>query len=470
MRRAALPVLLFFAAAVLGALAWQAGAGRAGATGTTRPASPTPLLSVRRIPQWLAAPESDAELRGPLDQVIAASPEATCLAVSAGGRTIYAHNPDQALPPASADKLITAVAAIHALGPSYRFRTELVAHSGVIDGEVQGDAYLVGGGDPVLSTGDYTDHFEDHPQVATSLEAFADKLVKSGLKRITGRLLGDESRYDQLRAVPTWPARFATQNESGPISALTVNDNFATFPAIQVKGTPVGGTPAADPPSFAAQTLGDLLQARGVRVEGGYGAGSAPKGSRRLGVIESPPLRSIIRELLTESDNQTAEMLTKELGRSKGGGGTTSSGVLVTKSLLGRLGLPTTGLALTDGSGLDDGDRATCPLLAALLVRAGRHSALGEALPVAGETGTLANRFVMSPARGRLRAKTGTLNEVTALAGFVDTVPGATLTFSYIATGRPVSDSLLRLQEDLGGALVRYPEGPSLAALGPESR
>ena len=178
-----------------------------------------------------------------------------------------------------------------------------------------------------------------------------------------------------------------------------------------------------------------MLQARGVRVEGGYGAGAAPKGAKTVGAIDSPPLRRIITELLTESDNQTAELLTKELGRVKGSGGTTAAGVQVIDRVIRRLGLPTAGVQVTDGSGLDDGDHVTCSFLAALLARTGRHSPLGDSLPVAGQTGTLANRFVASPAKGRLRAKTGTLNTVSALAGYVDTIPGTTLTFSYIATG-----------------------------------
>ncbi|MDQ6697837.1 MAG: hypothetical protein M3Z46_10330, partial [Actinomycetota bacterium] len=93
MRRAVLPVALLVVAAVLAVLARQAGAGGSVASGSTRPASATPLLSARRIPEWLAAPGADQRLRAALDQVIAASPDATCLTVSAAGRTIYSHNP-----------------------------------------------------------------------------------------------------------------------------------------------------------------------------------------------------------------------------------------------------------------------------------------------------------------------------------------------------------------------------------------
>lgn len=468
MRRATLPTALLVIALVLGVLAWRSGAGQAAADGPTRPGAVTPVLSVRRVPEWLAAPVADARLRSSLDRVVAASPASTCLTVSVAGRTIYEHNPGEALPPASTEKLLTAVAAVDQLGPDTRFHTDIVAPAAMVDGEIRGDAFLVGGGDPVLSTGEYADHFEEQPQIATSLEAFADLLARSGLRQITGRLLGDESRYDRLRVVPSWPPRFVTQNESGPLSALTVNDNFAAFPPTQAEGASVRGTPATDPPAFAAQTMVELLQARGVRVEGGSGAGRAPTGAKVIGDIASPPMRTVVKELLTGSDNQTAELLTKELGRTKGAGGTTAAGVQLIRHTLDRLGLPTEATVLIDGSGLDEGNRTTCPYLASLLDRAGRHSAIGDALPVAGKTGTLARRFLASPAKDRLRAKTGTLNNVTALAGFVDTQPGATVTFSYIASGRAVTGSLLQVQEDLGSALVRYPEGPPLGSLGPE--
>jgi len=481
MRRGLLPVAFLALASVLTFLGLRAGrdtaaASRSSGPGSggapTNPHSLTPVLSVRRIPAWLAAPAADARLRGPLDDIVRRSPPSTCLSVSAGGRVLYEHNPTLPLTPASAEKLVTAAAALDRLGPDRRIRTAIVSSAPIVDGEVRGDAYMVGGGDPILATGDYIDHFELQPQIRTSLEALADRMAKTGIKRITGRLIGDESRYDTQRYVSTWPERYKTQNQSGPLSALTVNDNFSDFPPQQVGG--FEERPAPDPPSFAAQRLSELLDTRGVRTDGGIGAGPAPAGTKQLAAIDSPPVRDVVKEMLTDSDNQTAETLTKELGRmgsgaggAKSGPGTTAAGVQAIRQIATRLGLPLDGTVTTDGSGLDEGNRVTCRFMSAALDRWGRHSPLGEALPVAGKTGTLTKRFLLSPVTGRLRAKTGTLNTVTALAGFVDTVPGTDLTFSYIAVGRPVNDELLRVQDDLGASLVRYPEGPTLVELGP---
>ena len=135
------------------------------------------------------------------------------------------------------------------------------------------------------------------------------------------------------------------------------------------------------------------------------------------------------------------------------------------------LGLPMGGVIVADGAGLATDNLLTCALAQAILERSGPESAIGNGLPVAGLTGTLSRRFLESAVTGILRAKTGTLNQVTALAGFLDTPPGATLTFSYIVNLVPpdvVDADDLALQDELAGILVRYPEGPSLEELSPQ--
>jgi D-alanyl-D-alanine carboxypeptidase len=104
-----------------------------------------------------------------------------------------------------------------------------------------------------------------------------------------------------------------------------------------------------------------------------------------------------------------------------------------------------------------------------ILDEGGPKGVLAGGLAVAGKTGTLADRFLESPARERLRAKTGTLNTVTALTGFVNAQQGPVLTFAYIANGEYVNDQLLKLQETLGADLVVYPQGPPLRSVGPLS-
>jgi D-alanyl-D-alanine carboxypeptidase/D-alanyl-D-alanine-endopeptidase (penicillin-binding protein 4) len=464
-------VLALLVVAVAGggaALAAESDDGTPAAVGAPSPI--TPVLSARRVPGLLAAPVADRRLAGALDAVLARQPGAACLTVSSGGRSIVAVNAEAALVPASLEKLLTAAAALDVLGPDHRFTTRVVAGAAPVDGSVVGDAWLVGGGDPLMATADYSARFENQPQTTTSLEALADALVGAGVGRIEGRLVGDESRYDRDRYPDAWPARFVDQDLSGPLSALTVNDAWAAYPPSPDVRTP-DETPAADPALQGAGVLAMVLAGRGVSVGAGVGSGSAPVGAVEVAAVESPPLREIVGEMLRESDNQTAELVLKELALASGRPATTFDGATVVGEVAARLGLPVDTSVVVDGSGLALDNRQSCAVFQAILDAAGPSSAIADGLAVAGETGTLARRFLDSPVTGRLRAKTGTLNLVTALAGYLDTTPGAQLSFTFIvnlvAPDR-VDLADLALQDDLVAALATYPEGPSLDELGPQ--
>jgi D-alanyl-D-alanine carboxypeptidase/D-alanyl-D-alanine-endopeptidase (penicillin-binding protein 4) len=467
-RRFIVPSVLAVIALALGWLAVQEGSGTpTAAAGRTKAGPTTPVLSVRRVAPYLVAPIADAALRSQLDEVVAASPGSTCLTVSVGGRVLYEHAPDEALTPASTQKLVTAVAALSVLGRDTRYRTRVVAPAEPSDGVVEGDLFLVGGGDPLLATAPYAEHFRNQPQVRTSLEELADRIVGAGVRQVTGALLGDETRYDADRYPDTWPERYAEQSQVGPLSALSVNDGFEAWPERQTREGTVESTPTADPPAYAAQQLLGLLQARGVTVGGGAGTGTAPAEAAEIAHIDSAPMTKVVDQLVTESDNQTAELLVKEMGREKGDGPTTAAGVTVVTDEMERLGLARPGTHAADGSGLDETNAVSCRLLMNILDRGGPEGLVADGLAIAGKTGTLADRFLDSPARERLRAKTGTLNTVTALTGFVHASQGPVLTFAYIANGEYVNDALLELQEELGADLVAYPQGPPLASVGP---
>jgi D-alanyl-D-alanine carboxypeptidase/D-alanyl-D-alanine-endopeptidase (penicillin-binding protein 4) len=205
-----------------------------------------------------------------------------------------------------------------------------------------------------------------------------------------------------------------------------------------------------------------------VTVSGGAAAGTAPKDAEQIAAIDSVPMRKVVDQLVTESDNQTAELLVKEMGRKAGGAPTTAAGVAVVTRTMEKLHLARPGTHAADGSGLDEQNRVSCRLIMNILDQGGPKGVLASGLAIAGKTGTLADRFLESPARERLRAKTGTLNTVTALTGFVNAQQGPVLTFAYIANGEYVNDQLLKLQETLGGDLVVYPQGPALKAIGPQ--
>ncbi len=463
-RRRLLPQTLAVAGGLLAASLPGTFAARS-ASATPPPVS-TPLFSARRVPGLVLAEARGPALRTALAGVAAASPPDTCIQVSSAGKTLYAHRTRAPMTPASNLKLLTARLALDLLGPDHRYRTS-VEGTAPVDGQVDGDLYLVGGGDPVLGTDAYLAHFHAPADRGTSLEQLADRVVAAGVRHVTGSVVGDETRYDSERAVSGWPERYLDQHQLGPLTALEVNQSFTSFPAKFSETTLDQLTAAPDPPQFAAATFTELLRKRGVRIDGVATTGVAPPGTSHIATIASPPLSDIVAEMLRRSDNQIAELLVKEVGKVKGSGGTTAAGLDVFRSELGRLGFTSRNVVLHDGSGLDHHDRVACAVLDRLLRNAGADSTIGRGLAVAGRSGTLSERFTMPAVRGRIRAKTGTLNDVTALSGFADTRHGPTLVFTYIANGAYVSPELLSHQDDLARALVGYAGDVRLSSLEP---
>ncbi len=429
---------------------------------TSGPAPVTPLLSARRAPELLSRTIAHIRLGADLDAATS-GPGRTCLAVEEGDAAIYGHQPDEALTPASTLKVLTGTAALRRLGDGFRFVTEVRADRPLADGGIlEGPLWLVGAGDPLLSTKAYADSFRNQPQVFTSMDELADRIYAAGVREIRGGVLGDESRFDTVRYVPTWKPGYITDNEIGPVSALVVNDNFAQYRPRRTIATP-------DPAVHGATVLTDLLRGRGVLVPDA-GAGVAPEGATAVTQIASAPLPEVVGELLRESDNMTAEVLTKELGKRFGAGGTWAAGTQVIRATVAEAGLPAGQYQAVDGSGLDVSDRLSCSLLMDALDLAGPAGPIASGFAVAGLTGTLAQRFKGSPAEGRLRAKTGSLNFVTGLVGFVDAADDRTLEFALLANDLPDrSDAGRTLQEKVGAILAQYPKAPPAAALEPQA-
>lgn len=367
--------------------------------------APAPALVASLDPLWSAATGS-------------------CLTVAADGVIVYEAAAGSALPPASAVKVVTAAAALSGLGDATRFRTAVRTAASPVEGVVAGDLWLIGGGDPVLGSDAWAATTLDADSPRTSLDRLADAVVASGVRVITGRILGDESRYDAVRTVPTWPARLLDDGEVGPLSALVVNDGFAVW------GHP--GVPFGDPATDATTIFADMLVARGVQVQGGSGSGVAPEGLE-LAAIESPTVGELSAAMLRDSDNGTAELLVKELGWKHRGDGSTAAGLAVVTDLLRSKGISMQGESLGDGSGLSDANLVSCRLLTAVLTT--WRTDIDVRLPRAGRDGTLRRRLVGTTAEGRVRAKTGSLRGVSSLAGYVEAADGRTLSFAAIVTG-----------------------------------
>lgn len=457
---------LLGAVAVLGALSGPlVPVGASAPVGGEEPA--TPVLSARRVPVLVQSLAAGPVLAGELDAVVDAGPPQRCLWVEVAGRVLYRAGSDTSLIPASNQKVLTAWLATQVLGEDHVFRTEV---AGALDdqGTVAGDLVLVGGGDPVLRTAAYHAYFGPDAGTATSLEELADAVVAAGVERVTGSVVGDESRYDTRRRVPTWPDdRYLEQHQLGPLSALSLNQGFVSFPVEYSDEGLAELVPTPDPPGFAASVFTDLLRERGVQVDGAPGAATRPRGLATIAAVDSPPLAEIVAQLLNRSDNQISELLVKEVGVVAGAGGTTAAGLEVFADAFADAGLPPAGVRIHDGSGLGYDNRASCAVLAAVLGDAGPSSALGRGLPVAGRTGTLRERFEDPPVQGAIRAKTGSLNEVTSLAGFASPEAAPTVLFAYLANGAPITPEVLEQQERLGRALVGYGAATPLDELGP---
>jgi serine-type D-Ala-D-Ala carboxypeptidase/endopeptidase (penicillin-binding protein 4) len=477
--------------------------------GTVAPtSSATPLLSVRRVPGWIAstvaAERLDAALSAAAAPALGSSPQPTaCLAVSQGGRLLFAAGAGQQLIPASNMKILTATAVLDKLGPSSRFVTQVMSAGAPSNGVVYGNLYLVGGGDPLLRTASYVAGLSPAQPLYTSLNQLAQQVRNAGITKVTGSIVGVESRYDSQRVVPTWKAIYSTELDVGPLSALEVNDGLVLKPAppaphsttstttaasdsttsttkapahSSTTSRPLVWTASTDPPVDGAAQFATLLRGVGVRVEGGATSGQVPAGGQVVTSIDSPPMSQEVDSMLRVSDDTAAELFTKELGYRIAGSGTTAAGTAVIRADLAADGLPVSHMINLDGSGLDRGDLVSCGLILDALQRAGATGVLAAGLPIAGQTGTLAKRMLGTPAVGRVRAKTGTLDGVSSLSGFVMPAAGTHLTpildqplvFSLILNGmsQTAGDSLA---DRIAETLAQYPQIPALADLGPRS-
>ncbi|MGH9135327.1 MAG: D-alanyl-D-alanine carboxypeptidase/D-alanyl-D-alanine endopeptidase, partial [Ilumatobacteraceae bacterium] len=403
------------------------------------PALNTPLGSLRRTSPALARDLNLEQFRAGAQPLLGAVNDRSCVALSVDGYDVGSANADVLVLPASTEKLVVAAVALEVLGETFTFTTRAVG-SAPVGGVVAGDVFLVGGGDPLLSGEWYaTSNLERFPVFnATSFDSLADGIVAAGISRIDGRVLGDGSRYDDEFFAPGWGTGVAGL-EGGPYDALMANDSRVLGDELR----------SDDPSGAAAREFVRLLAERGVDVTGGAGVGQAPAGTTDLAAVESLPLTDVLHEMLANSDNNSAELMVKEIGLAAGGAGTREAGLAVISSTLSAWGLDLTGVVLADGSGLSLDNRITCSILLTVLQRSGFDGPIGQGLAVAGQTGTLIDIFADSGVAGRLRGKTGTLNNppfnedppaVKGLAGYLPVEGGGAVEYVMILNGPTISD------------------------------
>ncbi|TYP84781.1 D-alanyl-D-alanine carboxypeptidase/D-alanyl-D-alanine endopeptidase [Blastococcus xanthinilyticus] len=384
----------------------------------------------------LAGLGSDAPVPDPDVLAAALTPIATGPALGPGttaqvvdvatGEVLYDLDATAPLTPASTAKLLTAAAALTALDPSDTLETR------VVSGAAPGEVVLVGGGDPTLSR---TDPSLTYPGAPTMADLATQVVAALPAGTPVTRVVVDSSLYSGPLTASGWGAGDAPSSYAAPVTATAV-DGARVSPG----STARSGQPGID----AGAALADALGAPGAAVV----LGQAPAGATTLGTVQSAPISRLVEQALSMSDNVLAETLARQVALARNEPPTFEGAAQAVVDALEEAGLDVVGVTLADGSGLSSQNVVTAEVLAALITGASDGS-LGDAagllagLPVAGYDGTLADRGDDDPvtAPGTVRAKTGTLLGVNALAGTVVTADGRLLAFSVVADETTASEA-----------------------------
>jgi len=453
-----------------------------------------PLLAAA-VPAIAAGP-APAGLERRIERMIDASPVAersfwgVMAAEAASGKTLVAINAHRLFTPASNTKLFTTALALEELGPAYRFETRITSDSAPdATGRLAGDLRLAGGGDPTLAAHTAT----GNPLQA--IEDLADQVVRAGVRRIEGDVIGDDTAFVWEPYPEGWSQDDTVWDYGAPVSALAVNDDTVALrvraaggralvtlsPPLEyyaidnlvrvgphldnkvhierlpgsrqvrlwgtLRADPPGGTQFLlaidDPALYAACALADALTRRGVAIAGRpvarhrypsqrEGAPDAVVLARR----SSAETVELLRTMDKVSQNLYAEMFLREVARALGQSGSRTAALEEQRRFLAGAGIHGEEASFVDGSGLSGSNLVTPEAVVKLLrymYRSKHRDVWISLLPVGGEDGTLAARFDGQPAGRLVHAKTGTLTHDSALSGYVASRSRGMLVFSILA-------------------------------------
>jgi D-alanyl-D-alanine carboxypeptidase/D-alanyl-D-alanine-endopeptidase (penicillin-binding protein 4) len=342
--------------------------------------------------------------------------------------------------PASVEKLYTTVALMRVMGPDTRLTTAVLGKGKLLGGTWRGNLYLRGGGDPTFGDAGFNRIWEqgDGP----TPNQLIGQLRGKGIRRVTGLVFADESLFDRRRGGLMTDYAPDIPDYGGQLSALTYDHGSALH--------------HLGPAEFAAKEFVLTMRGSGITATAARHPAATPRRARLLARVSSPPMAVMTRLMDVPSDDLFADLLTKQLGVRFGHGGTLSAGAKVISAAIAsdyRLHP-----LILDGSGLARRDR-TSPLEVVDLLREVWHTPTGNllaaSLPVVGRQGTVQTLGLKTPAVGRCVAKTGTLNDVTNLAGYCHSLGGHTLAFALFIDGPP-NWTALTLESKMVGAIARY--------------
>jgi len=444
----------------------------------------TPLLSVRRMPEWLRTPTSDTMLGRSAQGVLInpAMPAARCVTVHRDGIEVARNDTGQLFAPNALQRLITISAATTQIPSDSVFRTIAVVLADSVvseEGELDGDIWLVGGGDPVLSTSDYVGKFPQarpFTNLAVLADTVAGQLAADGITSVSGGIMADEAKYapaehdyieEDTPSGPVWTKDDIAGNAVGPLSALMVNEGFTAWPDAL---DPSQNERSTDPAVDTARLFDDLLAERGIEIKGRADTSVAPQGGdrRTLGEIESPPFSDIMRFALSVDGATASEMILKEVGVRSGVGAVRANAILFGEViLLDRAGLPVTGTAVADGSGLSGLNQTTCDMLVSVLEHATVTNNLLAAIPTAAD-GPLADCLADIEGDARILAVSDA--DTVGVVGAITASNGDEVSFAMLANDPDIGTTLGQcntLQTSMVEAAAGHPYGPALDDLAP---
>lgn len=444
------------------------------------------------------------------------------------GDTLYAVNPHAPLAPASNVKLLTTAAALEALGPDYRFLTYLMSEGEVENGVLHGDLILYGTGDPGLSSRFHTRRDEAFHRLIDQLEAAGIREIRGDLVAdqsfLPGPLRPEGWDPRDLNDHFTAPVSALSFNENVVSMRIVPGDRAGVRPDVQtipdhaslqvmnLAQTVAGRTPrvallrddplepirvegtigvgssdvwrqftVSEPATFTASVFRATLEARDMSIDGTVRTVDRPgrssvrrisapfagkRGTRVLARHTSPPLVVYLEVINKQSHNLYAEAVFRTIGRTLGGTGSPATSALAVKRTLADVGVDTTGMVLLDGSGLSAGNRVSASMLVGLLegMSAGpRWRTFWETLPEAGRPREL-GRMYRTAAAGNLRAKTGTIERVSALSGMVRAADGERLAFSILLNQAPSVARAKAVENQIGARLASLRRGLGASA------